>query len=67
VRVPVGQKYELVYLSLGRRDIAASVPVSDEPNQNIKLTLRYHSRCATRGSALKPLRAGASRASSWKA
>lgn len=41
VLVPVGQKYELVYLSLGRKDIAASVPVSDEPNQNVKLTLRY--------------------------
>jgi OOP family OmpA-OmpF porin len=41
VLVPVGQKYELVYLSLGRRDIAATVPVSDEPNQNVKLTLRY--------------------------
>ena len=41
VLVPVGHKYELVYLSLGRRDIAATVPVADEPNQNIKLTLRY--------------------------
>src|SRR5690606_2831747 len=41
VLVPVGQKYELVYLSLGRRDIAATVPVSGEANQNIKLTLRY--------------------------
>lgn len=41
VLVPVGKKYDLVYLSLGREDIAASVPVPDEPNQNIKLTLRY--------------------------
>lgn len=41
VLVPVGQKYELVYLSLGRKDVAASVPVSDEPNQNVRLTLRY--------------------------
>jgi outer membrane protein OmpA-like peptidoglycan-associated protein len=41
VLVPVGKKYDLVYLSLGKKDIAASVPVSDEPNQNIKLTLRY--------------------------
>lgn len=41
VLVPVGKKYDLVYLSLGRTDIAASVPVTDEPNQNIKLTLRY--------------------------
>ncbi len=41
VLVPVGQEYKLVYLSLGREDISAKVPVSDEPNQNIKLTLRY--------------------------
>jgi len=41
VLVPVGKKYALVYLSLGRTDIAASVPVSDEPNQSIRLTLRY--------------------------
>lgn len=41
VLVPVGKKYDLVYLSLGQRDVAASVPVADEPNQNIKLTLRY--------------------------
>jgi hypothetical protein len=41
VLVPVGKKYKLIYLSLGREDIAASVPVTDEPNQNIKLTLRY--------------------------
>ncbi len=41
VLVPVGQKYDLVYLSLGRRDISATLPVSDEPNQNLKLTMRY--------------------------
>lgn len=41
VLVPVGKKYDLVYVSLGRQDIAATVPVPDEPNQNIKLTLRY--------------------------
>ena len=41
VLVPVGQKYDLVYLSLGRKDVAAQVPVSDAPGQNIKLTLRY--------------------------
>jgi outer membrane protein OmpA-like peptidoglycan-associated protein len=39
--VPIGQKYDLVFLSLGRRDVAASVNVSNEPKQNIKLTLRY--------------------------
>jgi outer membrane protein OmpA-like peptidoglycan-associated protein len=41
VLVPVGQKYDLVYLSLGRRDIAANVAVTDEPNQTVRLTLRY--------------------------
>lgn len=41
VLVPVGHKYELIYLGLGRRDVAASVTVSDEPNQNVRLTLRY--------------------------
>jgi flagellar motor protein MotB len=41
VLVPVGQKYEITYLSLGRRDIAASVTVTNEPKQNVKLTLRF--------------------------
>lgn len=39
--VPVGQNYDIVYLSLGRRDVAAKVSVSDKRKQNIKLTLRY--------------------------
>jgi outer membrane protein OmpA-like peptidoglycan-associated protein len=41
VLVPAGQKYNLVYLSLGRRKISAAVPVDDNPNQTLKLTLRY--------------------------
>ena len=41
VLVPVGQKYEVTYLSLGRKDIAANVTVTSEPKQTIKLTLRY--------------------------
>jgi outer membrane protein OmpA-like peptidoglycan-associated protein len=41
ILVPVGQKYDLVYLTLGREDIAANVKVTDEPHQSIKLTLRY--------------------------
>ena len=41
VLVPVGQKYDLAYLSLGIREIAAQVTVSDAPRQSIKLTLRY--------------------------
>jgi outer membrane protein OmpA-like peptidoglycan-associated protein len=39
--VPVGQKYDLIYLTLGKRDITATVSVSDKPRQNIKLTLNY--------------------------
>jgi OmpA-OmpF porin, OOP family len=42
VLVPVGQKYEISYLALGRKgDVAASVTVSNDPKQNVKLTLRY--------------------------
>ena len=43
VLVPVGQKYDVTYLSLGmaRGDVVASLPVPNEPKQNIKLTLRY--------------------------
>lgn len=41
VLVPIARTYELVFLSLGRKDIAATVEVADEPNQNVKLTLRY--------------------------
>jgi outer membrane protein OmpA-like peptidoglycan-associated protein len=41
VLVPVGQKYEIVYVSLGRKDITATYDVTKEPNQKIKLTLRY--------------------------
>lgn len=44
VLVPVGKDYELVYLSLGQRDVSAKVSVPDEANQNIKLTLRYKPR-----------------------
>jgi outer membrane protein OmpA-like peptidoglycan-associated protein len=41
VLVPVSTKYDLVYLSLGRREIAMNVTVDDKPNNNIRLTLRY--------------------------
>lgn len=41
VLVAVGKTYDLVYLSLGRAEISAKVPVSEEPKQTIKLTLRY--------------------------
>jgi OOP family OmpA-OmpF porin len=41
VLVPVGQKYDVTYLSLGGGDIATTVTVTSEPKQSIKLTLRY--------------------------
>lgn len=41
VLVPVGQRYEITYLSLGRKDVAANVNVTSDPNQNLTLTLRY--------------------------
>jgi outer membrane protein OmpA-like peptidoglycan-associated protein len=41
VLVPIGKKYAIEYLSLGRRNTMASVNVPEEPNQNIRLTLRY--------------------------
>lgn len=39
--VPIGQTYDLVYLSLGRRNVAAKVEVRNEPRLNLKLTMRY--------------------------
>lgn len=44
ILVPVGHEYGLVYLGLGKREIAAKVPIPNEPKQNIKLTLRYKGR-----------------------
>lgn len=44
ILVPVGKKYQLEYLTLGREDITASVTVTEEPAQNIKLTLKYENR-----------------------
>jgi outer membrane protein OmpA-like peptidoglycan-associated protein len=41
VLLPIGQTYELMFLSLGRHDIAATVKVANEPRLNLKLTLRY--------------------------
>ena len=41
VLVPIGQTYDLVYLSLGRRNVAAKVAVKNEPRLNLKLTMRY--------------------------
>ncbi len=41
VLVPAGQRYEIEYLSLGRRNTTASVTVRAGPNQDIRLTMRY--------------------------
>ena len=41
VLVPVGQRYEIEYLSLGRRNTTANVEVAEGPNQDIRLTMRY--------------------------
>ena len=41
VLVPNGKTYDLVYLSLGRRDVAAQVTVASEPRLNLKLTMTY--------------------------
>lgn len=48
VLVPVGKTYDITYLSLGRHEIAATVPVADEPSQSVKLTLRYKREVAQR-------------------
>lgn len=41
VLVPIATTYDLVYLSLGRRSVAAQVTVANEPRLNLKLTMRY--------------------------
>ncbi|MCA9664360.1 MAG: OmpA family protein [Myxococcales bacterium] len=41
VLVPVGRTYKVVYLSLGRRKIAARLPVENKPSLTMRLTLRY--------------------------
>lgn len=41
VLVPVGRTYKVVYLSLGRRKIAARLPVDNKPSLTMRLTLRY--------------------------
>lgn len=41
VLVPVGQRYQIEYLSLGRRSVTANVEVPEGPNQDIRLTMRY--------------------------
>lgn len=44
VLVPVGRRYRMEYLSLGRTRTRASVEVPEGPNQDIRLTMRYRRR-----------------------
>ncbi len=41
VLVPIGETYDLEYLSLGKSKISAQVKVSDKPRLNLNLRLRY--------------------------
>lgn len=54
VLVPAGQSYEIEFLSLGRRNINASVEVPEGHNQDIRLTLRYRSRRGQAAAAQEP-------------
>lgn len=54
VLVPNATTYEVVYLSLGRQEIAATLPVSDEPKQTVRLTLRYKRYVAPKPSQPAP-------------
>lgn len=54
VLVPIGQTYDVVYLSLGSKDVTAKVTVKNKPRQNIKLTLNYK----LRAPAHRPAAAG---------
>ena len=54
VLVPIGKKYDLVYLSLGRRDVAAQVEVANTERLNLKLTLRYQREDLTAPPVLLP-------------
>jgi outer membrane protein OmpA-like peptidoglycan-associated protein len=56
VLVPVGQRYEMEYLSLGRRNTTANVEVPAGPNQDIRLTLRYRRYRGVQGAEAGPPR-----------
>jgi len=47
VLVPVGQRYGMEYLSLGRRNSTANVNVPAGPNQDLRLTMRYRRQRTT--------------------
>lgn len=53
VLLPIGQTYDLVYLSLGgRHDVTAKVEVANKPNLNLKLTMRYQTDKYPKGLVL---------------
>ncbi|HVU03612.1 MAG TPA: OmpA family protein [Polyangiaceae bacterium] len=52
--VPKGQKYDLLYVSLGSSDIAATTTLEDKPNFTQKLTLRYKGFVFTGGAKDPP-------------
>jgi outer membrane protein OmpA-like peptidoglycan-associated protein len=54
VLVPVGQKYEIVYLGLGHKEIAATAAVDDQPKLTMKLTLRFKGFSAARAKSDPP-------------
>jgi outer membrane protein OmpA-like peptidoglycan-associated protein len=54
VLVPAATRYDLEYLSLGRRSAAAHVDVPEGPNQDIRLTLRYRRHRAPAAAAPPP-------------
>lgn len=63
VLVPIGQTYDLVYLSLGRRNVAAKVQVRNEPRLNLKLTLRYEREEPTKPFVLEDVQFATGKAS----
>jgi outer membrane protein OmpA-like peptidoglycan-associated protein len=54
VLVPIGQRYEMEYLSLGRRNTTANVEVPSGPNQDLRLTLRYRRYRGVEGEGETP-------------
>ena len=54
VLVPVGQRYGIEYLSLGRQTTTANVQVAEGPNQDIRLTMRYRRRQRVRRPVAPP-------------
>lgn len=54
VLVPIGKKYDIVYVTLGKPDIAAKATVDDQPNLTMKLTLRFRALAPAAAAGGKP-------------